>query len=145
MSVDFASPSYRASGSDLTIAVSPLGLVELADEEFEVHGPRLNRYAHNWAFYLGHHWGYRREVGEPQLTFNYARRFADFLNNFTFGRGVHFGSPKATEAIIPRLLDRAWTVDNEKGRVLWEIGNQGGVSGDCFVKVAYEEPWISGM
>lgn len=52
-----------------------------------------------------------------------------------------FGSAKATEAIIPRILDRVWTVDNEKGRVLWEIGNQGGVSGDCFVKVAYEEPW----
>ena len=145
MSVDFAAPSYRASGSDLTIAVSPLGLVELADEEFEVHGPRLNRYAHNWAFYLGHHWGYRREVGEPQLTFNYVRRFADFLNNFTFGRGVMFGSAKATEAIIPRLLDRVWTVDNEKGRVLWEIGNQGGVSGDCFVKVAYEEPWVDSI
>lgn len=79
------------------------------------------------------------------MTFNYARRFADFLNNFTFGRGVHFGSPKATEAITPRLLDRVWTVDNEKGRVLWEMGNQGGVSGDCFVKVAYEEPWISGQ
>lgn len=27
--------------------ISPLGLVELADEEFEVHGPRLNRYAQN--------------------------------------------------------------------------------------------------
>jgi hypothetical protein len=26
-----------------------LGLVELSDEEFEVHGPRLNRYSHNWA------------------------------------------------------------------------------------------------
>jgi len=47
MTVDFSSPSYRAAGSDLTIAISPLGLVELADEEFEVHGPRLNRYAHN--------------------------------------------------------------------------------------------------
>ena len=79
------------------------------------------------------------------MTFNYTRRFADFLNNFTFGRGVHFGSPKATEAITPRLLDRVWTVDNDKGRVLWEMGNQGGVSGDCFVKVAYEEPWISGQ
>lgn len=47
MSVSFASPSMRAAGSDLTIAISPLGLVELADEEFEVHGPRLNRYAQN--------------------------------------------------------------------------------------------------
>lgn len=43
MAISFVSPSYRAASSDLTIAISPLGLVELADEEFEVHGPRLNR------------------------------------------------------------------------------------------------------
>jgi hypothetical protein len=55
MTIEFASPSMRAAGSDLTVSISPLGLVELADEEFEVHGPRLNRYAQNWAFYLGHH------------------------------------------------------------------------------------------
>lgn len=34
MSVTFYPPSYRAAASDLTIAISPLGLVELADEEF---------------------------------------------------------------------------------------------------------------
>ena len=51
MAVDFISPSMRAAGSDLTIAISPLGLVELSDEEFEVHGPRLARYAQAWAFY----------------------------------------------------------------------------------------------
>jgi hypothetical protein len=56
MSLNFYPPSYRAAASDLTVAISPLGLVELADEEFEVHGPRLNRYASNWAWYLGHHW-----------------------------------------------------------------------------------------
>lgn len=32
MSISFASPSMRATASDLTISVSPLGLVELADE-----------------------------------------------------------------------------------------------------------------
>ncbi|MEU3979647.1 hypothetical protein AB0F77_05965 [Streptomyces sp. NPDC026672] len=32
MSIAFASPSMRAAASDLTISVSPLGLVELADE-----------------------------------------------------------------------------------------------------------------
>jgi hypothetical protein len=37
MAISFVSPSYRAASSDLTIAISPLGLVELADEEFEVH------------------------------------------------------------------------------------------------------------
>lgn len=138
MSMDFSPPSYRAASSDLTISISPLGLVELADEEFEVHGPRLNRYSLNWAMYLGHQWGYRRESGETQLTFNYFRAFTDYLCNFTFGKGVQFRSPKETEAIVPDLLERIWEIDNDKVQVLHEIGQQGGVSGDAFVKVAYD-------
>jgi len=140
--LDFSPPSYRAASSDLTISISPLGLVELADEEFEVHGPRLNRYSLNWAMYLGHHWGYRRESGEMQIAVNYYRAFNDFLARFVFGKGVHFRSPKATEAIIPDRLERIWEVDNDKMRVLLEMGQQGGISGDVFVKVAYEEPWV---
>jgi len=141
MSIDFSPPSYRAASSDLTISISPLGLVELADEEFEVHGPRLNRYSLNWAMYLGHHWSYRREIGETQMVYNYYRAFTDYIINFTFSRGVSFRSPKETEAIVPDILKRVWEVDNNKHAVLWEIGQQGGVSGDCFVKVAYEEAW----
>jgi hypothetical protein len=139
--LDFSPPSYRAASSDLTISISPLGLVELADEEFEVHGPRLNRYSLNWAMYLGHHWGYRREQGEMQIAVNYYRAFNDYLSRFTFGNGIHFRSPKATEAIVPDRLERIWEVDNDKMRVLLEIGQQGGITGDCFVKIAYEEPW----
>lgn len=139
--MDFSPPSYRAASSDLTISISPLGLVELADEEFEVHGPRLNRYSLNWAMYLGHHWGYRREQGEMQISVNYYRAFVDYLARFTFGNGVHFRSPKATEAIVPDRLERVWEVDNDKMRVLLEMAQLGGVSGDCFVKIAYEEPW----
>jgi hypothetical protein len=139
--IDFSPPSYRAASSDLTISISPLGLVELADEEFEVHGPRLNRYSLNWAMYLGHHYSYRRQTGETQLVLNYFRAFTDFLINFTFGKGVSFRSPKETEAIVPDLLERVWEVDNNKATVLWEIGQQGSVSGDCFIKVAYEEAW----
>jgi len=76
------------------------------------------------------------------LTFNYARAFSDYLVNFMFGKGVEFRSPKETEAIVPRILERVWEEDNDKERVLWEIGNQGSVSGDVFVKVAYEEPYV---
>ena len=140
--IDFSPPSYRAASSDLTISISPLGLVELADEEFEVHGPRLNRYSLNWAMYLGHHWSYRRETGETQMVYNYYRAFTDYIINFTFGKGVQFRSPAATEAIIPDVLKRVWEVDNDKQTVLWEMGQQGGVSGDCFVKVAYEEGYV---
>ena len=141
-SIDFSPPSYRAASSDLTISISPLGLVELADEEFEVHGPRLNRYSLNWAMYLGHHYSYRRQTGEAQIAINYYRAFTDFVLNFTFGKGVSFRSPKETEAIVPDLLERVWEVDNNKATVLWEIGQQGGVSGDCFIKVAYEEAYV---
>lgn len=139
--VDFSPPSYRAASSDLTISISPLGLVELADEEFEVHGPRLNRYSLNWAMYLGHHYSYRRPTGESQMVLNYYHAFTDYMINFSFGHGVQFRSPKETEAIVPALLERVWEVDNDKATVLWEMGQQGSVSGDCFVKIAYEEPW----
>jgi hypothetical protein len=105
--ISFASPSFRAAANDLTVSVSPLGLVELSDEEFEMHGPRLNRYANHWAYYMGIHWGFKREMGEPQLTFNYVRAMADFINNFTFARGVEFRTAHETEHIIPALLKKS--------------------------------------
>ena len=142
MTVAFHSSSYRAAASDLTIAISPLGLVELADEEFEVHGPRLNRYANNWAWYLGHHWAYKREIGEPQLTFNWVRAFIDFVVNFSFGKGINFHSPEATSAITPYSLKEVWEMHNHKQAILMEIGQLGAVSGDVFVKVAYEQPYM---
>ena len=142
---DFSPPSYRAASSDLTISISPLGLVELADEEFEVHGPRLNRYSLNWAMYLGHHWGYRREQGEMQISVNYYRAMLDYLARFTFGSGVRFRSPKVTEAIVPDLLDRVWELDNDKKRILLEMAQTGGITGDTFVKVAYEEAYEDGI
>ena len=141
MPMDFWSPSYRASSSDLTVAISPLGLVELADEEFEVHGPRLNRYAAAWAWYLGHHWSYRREMGESQFYMNYVRTMSDYITNFCFGKGVQFRTPEANSAIIPRLLSTVWEDHNNKHYVLWEMGQLASVTGDCFTKVAYEEPY----
>jgi hypothetical protein len=143
--LDFSPPSYRAGSSDLTISISPLGLVELADEEFEVHGPRLNRYSLNWAMYLGHHWGYRREQGEMQISLNYYRAFIDYIARFTFGQGVKFRSPALTEAIVPNRLERVWEIDNDKERILLEMAQTGGITGDCFVKIAYEEAWEDGI
>lgn len=144
MAIDFWSPSYRAAASDLTVAISPLGLVELADEEFEVHGPRLNRYSAAWAWYLGHHWSYRREMGESQFYMNYVRTMSDYITNFCFGKGVQFKVPEQNGAIIPHLLHKVWDVDNNKHYTLWEMGQLASVTGDVFVKVAYEEPYVDG-
>ena len=92
--------------------------------------------------YLGHHHGVRRETGEPQLVFNYFRGFTDFIVRFTFGNGVHFRSPKATEAIVPDLLKMVWEVHNDKEKVLLEIGQTGSISGDSFTKVAWEPEYV---
>jgi hypothetical protein len=95
--------------------------------------------------YLGHHTSYRRQAGETQMIFNYYRALTDYIINFSFGKGVHFRSPKQTEGIVPDLLSRVWESDNDKHTVLWEMGQQGGVSGDCFVKVAYEEAYVDAV
>lgn len=110
--------------------------------DFEVHGPRLNRYANLWAWYLGHQWIYRRELGEPQVTFNWSKAFSDFITNFCFAKGVVFHAPPQNEAIIPEVLREVWEVQNDKEKLLWEIGANGGVSGDSFIKVAYEEEYV---
>jgi hypothetical protein len=95
--------------------------------------------------YLGHHWGYRREAGEMQISVNYYRAFLDYLARFTFGAGIQFRSPEATEAIVPNRLERVWGVDNDKMRVLLEMAQLGGITGDCFVKIAYEEAWTDSI
>ena len=72
------------------------------------------------------------------MAFNYVRAIADFTNNFCFSRGAEFTTAKKYQHIVPALYKRIWELDNEKSALLWEFGNQGGVSGDVFVKVAYE-------
>ena len=54
-----------------------------------------------------------------------------------------FQSPKATQAIVPQLLETVWNEHQPQGKdaVLWEIHQQGGVSGDAFVKIAFEEEY----
>lgn len=90
---------------------------------------------------MGWHWGARREAGEPQLTFNYVRAMADWMNSFAFSKGVQFQTPHITEHIVPSLLKEVWEVQNNKEQILWEMGQQGGVAGDVFVKIAWEPDW----
>ena len=70
------------------------------------------------------------------------RALSDYIVNFSFGKAINFHSPEATEAIVPSLLKEVWESHNNKERLLLEIGQIGGVSGDVFVKVAYEEPYV---
>lgn len=141
MAMDFPSPSFAATGGDLAIQISPVGLIELADEEFEVHGPRMIRYAQAAAFYLGHHWMYKKQAGEPQLVFNYVRALSDYMTDYTFGKGITYKPAKEFQHIVPALLDRIFSIDNDGESFYWETGSMGSIFGDVFIKVAYEEAW----
>lgn len=90
------------------------------------------------------YWSYKREIGEPQLTFNWCQAFSDWQTNFALTNGVNFRSPHATEAIVPELLRTVWEEHQPQGKdaVLWEAMQQGGVSGDCFIKIAFEESYV---
>lgn len=140
MAMDFPSPSMKASAGDLALQVSPLGLIDISDEEFEVHGPRMIRYANAWAFYLGHHWAYRKQAGEPELVFNYVKALSDFMTNHCFSKGFTVKVDKSFAHITPALLDRVWSKDNDREKLLWSIGQSGSISGDVFIKVSYADP-----
>ncbi len=79
--------------------------------------------------------------GEHQVTVNLSRALSDYLTNFVFGKGVTWKVPPENEAIITPALSRIWEIDNDKEKVVWEIGQYGSICGDVFVKVAYEESW----
>jgi hypothetical protein len=44
--------------------------------------------------------------------------------------------------IVPALIDRMLSQDNNQQQLFWSVGNLGSVSGDAFVKVAYEPEYV---
>jgi len=62
--------------------------------------------------------------------------------NFSFGKGVNFHSPEATSAIVPHTLKQVWEIHNNKASIITEMAQLGSVSGDVFVKVAWEEAYV---
>jgi hypothetical protein len=84
-------------------------------------------------------------MGEQNITMNYVRAMSDYITNFCFGKGVQFKCPEQNSAIIPHLLHKVWEGHNNKHHVLWEMGQLASVTGDCFVKIAYEPPYQDGL
>ena len=80
-------------------------------------------------------------MGEQNITLNYTRTMADYIINFCFGKGISFKVAEQNSAITPYLLKTVWEQHNHKHHVMWEMGQLATVTGDCFVKVAYEDPY----
>lgn len=114
---------------------SPLG-IDMSESDRQ----RVLRYATFWQFYLGRQWAWKREEGEPQMTINYARAFVNKNIDFLFGKGFGLEYENSTcEEYLGAFLNEVWDYNN-KVLWAWEAAQMGSVSGDLFVKVAWEEP-----
>ena len=99
-----------------------------------------------WRFYNGQHWNWQRESGEPQTTINYCKAVVDIGVDFLMGHGFTIASdkedlktaPSEDEYSIIDKLNEVWE-DNDKENLAVELATVGGISGDAWIEVGYDE------
>lgn len=129
----FSNPNYQYPVSSNTTR-----------DMWELHSPRIQAYMRYRRFYEGQHWTYSSQTGEPVTTVNYVERFVDMHAGYLFGDGVtvycnrkDFDNPAAADLLNENLEDNGLLV-------LDEMATEGGITGDCWVKVGYDESPIYG-
>lgn len=100
---------------------------------------RVRRYDEHWRFYLGRHWSFTRDDGEPLVTVNYAKLVIDKAVGWLVENGIVIDCPEATRHVVKPLLTEVWKY-NKLEQFLYEMAQTGAVSGDVFVLVTYQEP-----
>lgn len=98
---------------------------------------RMMHYAENWDMYKGEQWKIPVDEGEVQLTLNYIKAVVDKSVSFLFGKGFRVICPNELKDTIGLMLQEAWE-DNDKDLFGIECGQMGAVSGDAFIKTAWE-------
>ena len=110
----------------------------VTDEDLQ----RIRRYSKYWRFYEGDQWEGERDV-DRLITFNYCKAVVDKSVSFLFGKGFTFHPNHEDDGKIVDMLNEVWEY-NQKTVTGIEMGQMGGVTGDCFVKVSWEEPETNG-
>jgi len=106
-----------------------------------VERQRLQGYSLYWQYYLGDQWETLREEGETLITMNYCKAFVDKSVAFLFGKGFSFQFAEELND-VKELVNEFWDY-NRREVVGIEMGQMGGITGDCFVKVYVEEAEVS--
>ena len=95
---------------------------------------RLRRYEEHWRFYLGEHWSFRREDGEPLVTVNLLRVLIDKGVTWLVSKGFKIDIPDPLVDVMLPPLKETWEANN-KMELLQEIAQMGGVTGDTWIMV----------
>lgn len=100
---------------------------------------RIARYAEAQRFYLGRHWNFKREDGEPLVTVNLIRKLVDKSVEWLMGKGFTIKVPDALVEVTLPFLGEVWEYNNYE-QLAFDIGTMGAISGDVFVLITYQEP-----
>lgn len=130
----------------VTVALSDAFEVFFQDDLNRTHARRMSFYRQCWLYYLGKHWSYARDPGDPVITMNYVRKIVDLHNDFAFSKGFDVVIPDNPETSVDEkeerdfvriALEETWRKNNKS---LWclEAGQQGGITGDVFARVSWE-------
>lgn len=140
MSVTFGAftSSGGSGGSAFQRVIEPSQLGMMLNLE-QAELLRLKRYTEYWRFYLGQHWQFTREDGEPLVTLNYVQLLVDKATAWLVGEDMTIKVPDILKDHTLPVLQEVWEYNNQ-GQTLYDIGTVGGVTGDVFVLVTYVEP-----
>jgi len=128
---------FSKSKSGQNAVKGPLYYVsEDQDVAFEQRRRKYNQY---WKWYLGKHWIFEGKEGESQLTVNFVRAFVDKVSFALIGNGLEFNLPKVNESLGEKALIKAWGSDSFRGLRLYELVQEGGVTGDSWLKIWFDE------
>lgn len=109
------------------------------------HSQRIYKYLNLWRYYRGEHWNYAPNPGEPVVTANYVRKFVDKHNQYLFGNGFTINANMGGETYqkAEDALNINWEKNNTE-LIGFEMGQTGGVTGDCWVNVGLDEDSVFG-
>jgi hypothetical protein len=100
---------------------------------------RIRRYHEHWRFYVGQHWKFTREDGEPLVTLNYARALIDKSVAWLVGASMAIKVPAVLDDYVGARLREVWGY-NRMDQLLYNIATLGAVTGDVFILVTYAPP-----
>jgi len=106
----------------------------LTSEQRRLH----EAYVRRWKFYLGEQQGFLAEDGELQLTINYIRALVDKINDFMFGNGFAFRANPNLWPFAEPFVSRVWS-GTDKELLGIELGQMGGVMGDVYLKIWWDD------
>jgi hypothetical protein len=106
---------------------------------------RILQYGRLWNFYKGNHWNYVPEAGEPVTTANFVQLFVDKHSQYLFGNQftIHANFRGSAYQAAEDLLNEEWE-KNHIGQLGFQMGQVGGVTGDCWVNVGIDNDAVFG-